>query len=221
MIKSIFRTLVRDAVDDPSQARWTNTNLDLWAALTLDSMWGELLQIDAFVTNQLDTLTTLTTPGYFDKRLSSGSGDLSQRLYRIKSIVRNGREITEGDPRNFVLENDVLIAGSEPSYWHIGDRVYITPLNTVDDVEVSYSFKPASFDDLSDGAEVVWPDGYNSAVIYEIAGRMLAKGAAEDNQGYLQLANSEFSRLKAAVQRKSLGPIMILNLDTAGEFGGT
>ena len=223
MTRFDFRQLIRDAVDDPKQARWKDEIMDLWTGLTLDSMWGELLQIDAFVTNQVDTLTSLTTPGYFDKRLDSGTpaGDLTQRLYRIKSIVRNGRELEEGDARNFLLENDVILAGHQPGYWHIGDRIYISPLDTADDVEVSYSFKPAPYVDLEDSADVVWPDGYDAAVIYEVAGRLLAKGAAEDNQGYLVLADAEFGRLKAAVQRKSLGPIMILNLDDDVGWGGT
>jgi len=215
-----FRQLIRDALDDPKAARWKDELLDLWTTLTLDSMWGELLQIDAFVTNQLDTLTSLTSPGYIDKRLSS-TGDLTQRLYRIKSIVRNGREVEEGDARNFLLESDILLAGFQPGYWHLGDRIYINPLNTVDDVEVSYSFKPAPFVDLGDESDVVWPDGYDAAVIYEVAGRMLAKGAAEDNQGFLVLADAEFGRLKAAVQRKSLGPIMIMNMDSDVGWGGT
>ncbi len=225
MTKFDFRQLIRSALDDPKQARWVDELLDLFTGLTLDSMWGELLQIDAFVTNQVDTLTSLTSPGYIDKRLSSlpsgFSGDLTQRLYRIKSIVRNGRELEEGDARNFVLENDILLAGFHPSYWHLGDRIYITPLNLVDDVEISYSFKPSSYNILGDSDDVVWPDGYETAPIYETAGRMLTKGGAEDNQGHLVIADSEFSRLKSAVQRKSLGPIMILNVDEDVGWGGT
>jgi len=225
LTKFDFRQLLRDALDDPKQARWKDEILDLFTGLTLDSMWGELLQIDPFVTNQVDTLTSLTSPGYIDKRLSSlpaaFKGDLSQRLYRIKSIVRNGRELEEGDARNFVLENDILLAGFRPAYWHIGDRIYVTPLDTADDVEVSYSFKPASYNDQDDGDDVVWPDGYETAPIYETSGRMLTKGGAEDNQGHLILADSEFGRLKAAVQRRSLGPVMILNMDDDVGWGGT
>ena len=220
MIKFDMRKMIRDAIDDPKKARWSSELLDLFTGATLDSMWNELFQIDAYLTNQVDTLLTLTTPGYIDKRQTT-DGDLSQRLYRVKSLVRNGREISEGNARNFVLEANVLMTGHDPSYFHVGDRIYITPLNTVDDVEISYSFRPAPYVDLEDNKDVVWPDGYDLAPIYETAGRLLAKGAAEDNEGYLALAAGEFGRLKSGIQRKSVGPIMILNADTDVGWGGT
>ena len=220
MVKHDMRKMIRDNLDDPKGARWSDEIVDLFTGATLDSMWNELFQIDPYLTNQVDTLTSLTSPGYIDKRKTS-TGDLSQRLYRIKSVIRNGREITESNARNFVLENNVLMAGQTPAYFHLGDRIYITPLNTVDDVEVSYSFRPAAFVDLGDNQDVVWPDGYDLAPIYETTGRLLAKGAAEDNQGYLVLADGEFGRLKAGVQRKSIGPIMIQNMDTDLSWGGT
>ena len=160
MVKHDMRKMIRDNLDDPKEARWSNEIVDLFTGATLDSMWNELFQIDPYLTNQVDTLTSLTSPGYIDKRKTS-TGDLTQRLYRIKSIIRNGREITESNARNFVLENNVLMAGQTPAYFHLGDRIYITPLNTVDDVEVSYSFRPAAFVDLDDTTDVVWPDVYD------------------------------------------------------------
>jgi len=216
--KANFRILIRSAVDDPNAARWSDAVMDLFTAATIDSMYSDLFQVAPFLTSQLDTLTSLTSPGYFDKRITA-TGDLSQRLFRIQTIVRNGTTYTQGKALNLVMENSVEITGLPTTYILLGDLVYLFPLNTTDDVEIRYSFRPASYDDLADASDVVWPDGYETAAIYETAGRLLAKGAAEDNQGYLALAGSEFGRLKSAVIRGSVGPLTIMNMDESVAWG--
>ncbi len=190
--------------------------MDLFTAATIDSMYAELLQLVPFYTSQLDTLTSLTTPGYFDKSIG---GDLSKRHFRFQTIVRNGTTYTKGNALNLVMESSVEIPGLPTTYITLGNLIHLFPLNTADDVEVRYSYRPDSYNELADSGTVEWPDGYETAPIYETVGRLLAKGAAEDNQGYMALAGSEFGRLKAAVIRDSVGPLMVMNMDESVAWG--
>ncbi len=66
LTKAQYRTLTQQWLDDPSAKFWTAANLDLLIQVTQDSLWTDILEKSPYYVSQLDTLTSLTTPGYID-----------------------------------------------------------------------------------------------------------------------------------------------------------
>lgn len=218
LTKAQVRTLVREAIDDPNGDRWTNANLDLLTQITFDDLFTDILTWGPYFTSQLDTITTLGTPGFVDLR-QTATGDLSQRFFRIQKVTRNDQEYSALDARSFVIENNTQIRGPDFTYVIFGDQLWLFPLDTDDDVEVRYSFRPAAYDGLADATEVTWPDGHETALIYEVGARALTKGDAEDRRQLGEIAERSRTRMKAYLSRRYAGPIGTYATDRPVEWG--
>jgi hypothetical protein len=220
--KTNARTMVRQFIDDPDAARWTDGNLDLLITLTLDDLWGELLDFAPMALSQLDELTSFTSPGYIDLRLTGSGGDLSQRFYRVQSVVRNTRAYTEMRHHDVLLEdNDVQASNVGTNYHYIvqADRIHLFPYSTTDAVELRYSFLPPEFTSLAGGDTVIWPDGYDAAFLHESAARALIKGDVEDPGQHRLVAHNIMERCREAISRNSAGPTTMLLTSHPHEWG--
>lgn len=212
--------MIRQIIDDPDAKLWTDSNLDQLTELALDEMWSDLLSFAPYLNSQLDTITSLTSPGYLDLRIIADGGALSKRFHRLQSLVRGGTNYTKYDPRDSIVELDKEVFAPQNSYSFIGDQLWIFPLDTSADVEIRYSFKPAGFISLTDGTKITWPDGHDSAYVFEIAARAMVKGDREDNLRILNVASKAWERLLDTVRRRQIGPSVPWTPDSQHEFGG-
>lgn len=206
LTKAQARTLVQQWIDDPSGVRWPASSLDLVVEQTLDDLWTDVLDTAPMLTSKLDTIT-LTAPGYVDARLVADGGQLSERLYRIQDIVRDGRAYRETDARDVLLSNSAEVVPTS-TYARYGDQFWLLPLSTSSTVEFRYSFKPTRFSLLSEAAYVPFPEGHESAYVFEAAARALDKGTAEDSTALSRRAAIAYQRLLSGVTRNSRGPLV-------------
>jgi hypothetical protein len=220
LTKANARSLIRQIIDDPNATLWTNANLDQLAELAIDEMWGDLLSWSPWLTSQLDTITSLTSPGFMDLRITGSGGALSKRFHRLQSVVRGGTTFTKYDPRDTIVELNAEVYAPQDSYIFLGDQLWLFPLDTTTDVEIRYSFKPTAFGSLADGDAVTWPDGHDLAYVYEIASSAIVKGDREDNNKISRIADRSWNRLLDAVRKRQIGPIVPWTPDSPHEFGG-
>lgn len=214
-------TLIRELADDPDGARWSDFNLRLLASVTLDDLWSDLLTSVPGFLSQLDTVTSLDSPGYLDTRLVADGGKLSQRFFRIQSLTRDDQEYSQVQGHQVVLEDSERLVGPDHSWIRYGDALYLLPLELTPEVEIRYSYLPTKWSDLGGNTEVPWPDGHEFVYVQEIAGRAMLKGSAEDPTRILQLADSARRRCIAHCQKVGPGPLMMRFLEDPVAWGGT
>lgn len=221
LTKSQARTLTREWLDDPQAKRWTDTRIDLAIQLALDDLWTDMLDTQSGLTSQLHTITDLVSPGYIDLRLTTQGGQLTQRFYRVQHVTRSGREYRSVDSRDVLIEANNAIVGPDFTYYIIGDQLWLFPLNTVDDVELRYSFKPTPFTSLTDGMNVPFPEGSESAYVLLASATTMAKGGAEDVGQLMLLAQQARDRCLAAIRRQYHGMTVPFTTGSSAEMGGT
>lgn len=226
LLKSDARLQIRQLLDDSDARWWTDANLDKLSMLVYDDRWAEILQFAPRATSQLDTLTSLTSPGYIRLPLTTATiaGDLSQRFFRVQSIVRAGQEYSPTDPRWILVENSATV-GTDAGAWkwyRQGTALYLFPLDTATQVEFRYSYLPAAYTSLADSTAIVWPEGGEMAFIYEVAGRAMMKGGQELAAGQAMLAMANRIMRETVIpmaERLHAGPAGIIPADTSESWG--
>lgn len=213
--------LIRQFADDPQSKHWSDANLRLLAGIVIDGLWGELLGFQPRLTTALDTVTVLTTPGYVD---TAAGEDLTQRFFKVQSIVRDGAEYAEVDPRNVLIEdNEAKVSeGSFNGRWfQRGEEVHLLPYELTPEVEFRYSYLPESFNTLEAGDTVTWVDGYELAYVYAVAAHMMSKGGYEDKGSAEMFAKSEreMGRLREKIEKLGPGPMMPFHADHPQQYG--
>lgn len=221
LTKAQARMLTREWLDDPNAKRWSDTRIDLAIQMALDDLWTDMLDIQSGLTSQLHTITSLVSPGYIDLRLTTQGGQLTQRFYRVQKVTRDGREYRPVDPRDILIEGNNALAGPDISHYVLGDQLWIFPLDTDTDVELRYSFKPTPFTSLTDGMNVPFPEGSESAYVLMASATTMAKGGAEDIGQLMALAKDARDRCLAAIRRQYHGMTVPFSTGTGVEIGGT
>ncbi|MCI0349116.1 MAG: hypothetical protein L0Z53_06785 [Acidobacteriales bacterium] len=226
LTKAAARTAIAEAIDDAGFKRWSQANLDILIARVFDDLWSELLEQSPWLTSQLHVFTAsqIIAPGYLDLRLTTNGGQLTQRFFRVQRLIRDSREyesIQELQTKwRIVVEADIEVSAPRFAYQVLGNQLWIHPLALDSGVELRYAFLPVPYTSLTEGYEVPWAEGYDSAYIYEAAARALVKGDAESMAQYKQLATEAFDRLKAACSRQQVGA-QRMQMDNDGTFWGS
>lgn len=216
LTKDQFRAALANLIDDPNNLWYSSTNLDTIITLTIDEKWGELLNFSPFYRSTLETITG--TP----KLTAAGAIDLSQlsnRFYRIQSLVRDGRTFEELNPKNLQMTAGAVVVGPDYHYTFFGDFIYMFPISASQSLELRYSSLPAAYSSLGASDPIVWPDGHEAALLYETAARATAKGDREDNSRFVQLAAHTWGNLLTRVKRRNM-PLTPMDFKTAQDFGG-
>jgi len=225
--------MAREYLDDPNGKRWSDSFIDIAIQLVMDDLWTDMLDQNPFLTSQLQTFSTLHSPGFIDLRLATNGGDLTQRFYRIQLLKapstvgdQAARIYYPKDPRDFLLGggDQTVIVATRFTYEVKGDQLWMyssdmqfgpTP------VDLRYSFKPPTFTSWADGSLIPWPEGGESAAVYAAAAHTMAKGNAEEAQQLLILAERARDRMLASIRRQWLGSTVPFTTENAHAFGGT
>lgn len=226
LTKAQYRSMVRQYLDDPNAKRWSDTFIDLAIQMVADDLWTDMLDQAPYLTSQLHTISALVSPGYIDLRLTTNGGQLTQRFYRIQGVKSNGRMYYPKDPRDYLTtagETGVLVAAAY-TYEIKGDQLWLYNNNTAfgdAPVDLRYSFKPTPFTALTDGMNVPFPEGAESALVLAAAGHTMAKGNAEEATQLMVLADRARERMLASIRRQWHGMIVPFTTENAHAFGGT
>lgn len=199
----------------------------------MDDLWTDMLDLAPWLTSQLQTFTTLHSPGYIDLRLATNGGDLAQRFYRVQLVKAPAEAGSQAariyypkDPRDFLLSGGDagVIVATRFSYEIKGDQLWLyssdqqfgpTP------VDLRYSFKAPTFTSFADGSLIPWPEGGEAAAVYAAAAHTMAKGNVEEARQLLEIAAVARERMLASIRRQWLGMTVPFALESPITFGGT
>lgn len=210
--KGELRTVVRTLLSDQAGHRVGGGVLDLLTEAVMDPVWMEILDRRPYFVSQLDTVTTLTSPGYIN---AASGGHLTKRLFRIQDIVRSSQSYAPLDPRHVMLEdNELQAANDRQSYVYIvlGPQIHLFPYETTPEVEVRYSYLPTKYTGLADSAVFEWPEGHELALALAVAAKV--------DRGLKDEADEQLGAMFSAVTRVQQGPVMPYHGVTAKAMGG-
>ena len=216
MTKAEIRTAVQQAIDDVGAKRWPAASLDVLIALTIDDLWGDILDASSFYTSKLE-LPTIVAPG----RIALSG--LASRFYRLQKVVRDSYEYFDAGQTDVVIEGLIStleeISAPDKSYVLVDENLWLFPLDATEPVTVAYSYLPPVYTTLAEGAAVVFPDGNESAIVYESASRALVRGDAESMAQVKVLAELAKNKLLSRVQRRRYGPTVMNVTGSPADYG--
>lgn len=192
LTKAQVRTAVAQAIDDPSNARWSAANLDILVSLAQDALWQQIL--DTYP--QYRSVTEAET--------TSGSGVIALsaltvpgRPYRVLKLTRN----SDGAEFQPIRPNEAV---PQTAFYIEGENIVTVPAQPTVAMTVTYASFPTKFNDLAtDGTALDgWPEGHEGALIYTAAAMALTKGDAENMQQIARLADMQTEAMLDHIARR-------------------
>jgi hypothetical protein len=190
MTKGQIRTAVAQAIDDPTNVRWTSTNLDMLISMVQDQMFEAILDGFEFLTSNTESLTP-----------SSGAvaiSSLAKRFYRVQKVLNTVTGI-ELHPK---------ISGEsypQPTYEILGGSIITTPtVSGSNSLSVRYSYIPGKFTNLANDNTLLaieFPEGHEGALVYLTAAFALSKGDSESITQVSLLADVAVNAMLAHIAR--------------------
>jgi hypothetical protein len=216
LTKANARTLIQHYLDDTGGVRWSSSGspspLDLALGLIYDDLWGELLEIAPFMRSITDTITSSdidSTKGTID--LSEAGALLTQRLFRIQEVLRDGRPFGQLDPKDALWDDadSALVSTTDYRWWLKEEELWLSPVDTSTTVYIKYAPFPAAFTGLAETAAIDWPSGHEQAFILKAAATLMAKGNMEENGMLFGLGERAWKRTLSHVKRYGIGPLSL------------
>lgn len=196
LTKTQVREAVRQAIDDPSDQRWTDANLDILIGMVGDVLWSAILDSFEFATSQSDTVTP-AAGGKIDVTVAGAL--LSQRFYRVQKVTRVS-DLKEAQPKVF---KEVV---PQLSYYMLGKNIVTDPAVTgSNSVTVEYSYLPTNFNSLaSDGTSLPseYPEGHEMALVYLASAAAIIKGDAENMGQIGRMADMAVTAMLTHIARR-------------------
>lgn len=230
IIKSDLRSLIYQMTDDPQQAYWSETLLDLLTEQVMDALWAKIHDYLPFFTSQTDGNLTCLSPGYIDLRqVGVGTGQLTNRFHKLQSVIV-GNAMSDAityeaaDPRDVVVLGGTVIYA--PNYRYVfynNNQLWLFPLDlSVGNQQVMYSYKPTpAYRQLADSSTIGWPDGHEKALWMEVAAMALSKAAREDPNIFRTQADDAFLEMISSIKNQSIGPQVVWTGDASETWGST
>lgn len=213
MTKSDLRTRVLQAADAVGTTRWDTTangEVDQHIGIVMDKEWKRILNANAFY--RVSRLAPVSdSDGYYALAdFSSGTGDSTQRLYRIIAITIDNVVYEQTQLSRYVLAPTTTVA--TPMYlWYIeGTKIAALPKQTLKEASVVVNWIPPRQDQLSgDSVTVDFPNGYENVLVWASAAQLLNKGGAESDAASILAAQAEELRedMLQDLARQSIKPI--------------
>jgi len=210
MTKGELRTVVRTLIGDQGALVWADTMLDVTIGAIFDELWVELLDAAVWYNSELETFDSLSEPGYLDL------SELTRRLYKMQSVVRDQFTYTSTSLRDIVIEGEVQLVAPNYTYAILAQQLWLYPLDADTPLELRYSYLPTPYLNLSDSDNISWPSGHDSALFFSIVYRLVAD---DKLQRYAVLAAQAMARLKQAIIQQHNDPAVMYLTGSAQEWG--
>ena len=139
----------------------------------------------------------------------------------MQKIVRNTQELYPVAVRDTLMQSNSQIIAPPLSYAFYGNQLFVFPLDASSTypIDVRYNYLPALYTSLNDNDYIPWPDGFDSALTFEVAARGLAKGDAENMTQLKSVANEAMLKLKGNIPREYVGPSVPNLVDSPISWG--
>lgn len=190
--KDQIRSAVRQAIDDPTSSRWSDSNLDILITMVEDTIFQAVL--DTFPWFQ-STGETVTTGGGGSVNLDT---TLTKRWYRVQKVIKVS-DSSELQPKLF---NESL---PQATYFMQGPFLNTSPLIVgANSITVTYAYLPSRFTDLATGATALtdFPEGHEAALVYLSAAWAMSKGDAESIAQVGRIADQAVEALLVHIARR-------------------
>lgn len=190
MTKGQIRSAVSQAIDDPTNKKWSQTNIDLLIQMVMDTMFETILDTYEYLTSQTDTTST-SAGGVI--ALSA----LTKRFYRIQRVLKVSGTL-ELQPKLFAEQVP------QATYYIAGGNINTDPAQVSTSHNITYSYLPTSFTALATDATLLpveYPEGHESALIYVTAAWAMTKGDEESMAQIGRIADSALESLLTHVAR--------------------
>jgi hypothetical protein len=190
LTKAQVRSAVAQAIDDPGNKRWSQTNLDVLISMAQDTMFQTINDTFDFFLSNGEALAT-------DANGIIALSSLAKRFYRMQQVkvVSSGLEL---QPK--------LFSESVPqaSYYLLGNNVVTDPVVVSSSLRLTYSYLPVKFFDLATDTTVLadFPEGHEAALIYYSAAWAMTKGDAENMAQIARIADSSIEALLSHIARR-------------------
>jgi hypothetical protein len=211
-----------DAVNDP---RYTNTTTLIRPVLDAVTRrgWARILNANRYVRFGKRTVTTdgEGRVPLFD--LDHDSGDDKERFYRVLAVAKGTIRYTPAEFMDAPLAETAAPTSLRYTFERQGNNILFLPVEAGAEMTVWVNHLPPRPSQLSAGTvAVVWPEDYELILVYEVAARMAAKGAAEQSATvwFQRLADDLWGDLLSDLARFTTDPITMGASDTAAEWGG-
>lgn len=232
LTRTLYRARVvqRMDVNTSTSTRWDTTagtsgEIDPAMSYVFDREWRRILTHQPYQRVSQKTPTSDSSGRYALSDLAVTTTDAEERLFRVLSVVINGRAYQEVDAKDWFS----ALADNPTSrvYWRQGSYLNALPtqastaIASPDGIWVNHL--PSRPDALSaDSATVVFPDGYDEIVILETAALLLAKGGAETGttQSFKALADEMRRDMLDDLSRTSARPRSFAYSDSRQDWGG-
>lgn len=213
--------LVKAQMDAGGSYRFENTLLRATMDAVFTRGWHKLLGANRYLRMAKRAVTTDANGQVTLASLDGGSGDTAERFYRVLAVAQGTIRYT---PAEFI-ENPLGTTLSTPSFTfeRQGDAIQFLPVQAGAAMSVWVNHVPQKPSALSAStATVIWPTDYEMIVVYETAGRLMAKGAAETDgtSMFQQLADDLWRDCLTDLARFTTDPIMMGASDVPSDWGG-
>lgn len=221
MVRSALLTLADEMADAYGSPRWgTTLKLQLLGEAHWRE-WKDLLNVARHLRMGTRTATTDANGRIAKSALNTGSGDATETWYRILSVAQGNSYYQQSSYERYPQSPAVLAL---PQVWYeLGDEIQLIPAGQGNTITVAVSHIPQRADLLaSDSSVVVFPDGYDLILAYEMAASMFMKGAAETQLAVelRSMAQVLRDRMHQDVGRIAGRPLRMGALDDTWDWGG-
>jgi len=220
MSRGALLTLTEEMADAVGSSRWGATLKRQLLGEVHWREWRDLLNVNRMLRVAKRTVTTDAEGQFAKAALNSGSGDATEKYYRLLSIRAGNRFYQQAQYEEYPLSPTIVL---QPNVWYeYGDKVQVIPSSPVTELEVVVNHLPQRADLLVDDSSlVVFPDSYELILAYETAASMLTKGAAE-TQLANELRGSAMAlrdRMGQDLARRSQHPLRMRAADDPADWG--
>lgn len=227
MVKSQLRTRVANAADALNSPRWDFSiggEVDTQIGATMDQEWRRILDASAFYRVGRRTVTS-DSSGYYDiADLSTGTGDDTERLYKVIAFTSGSIVYEQTKLTNYLLAPENGLSNFPQWLWFFeGDQIMALPKQQSQTALVIVNHIPTRFDNLlEEDSDVTWPDGYENVLVWSSAAKLLDKGGVETGAAVALEARAEALRkdMLEDLIRRSLKPLGPIYADSAIEWAG-
>lgn len=231
MNKGQIRTRVLQLADAEDSTRWDDAaggEVDSHIGVIQDREWKRILNVNPYIRLARRQPTTTSTGYISGTDLDSGSGDSTQRKYRVIAVVINNAVYEEMQFREWVTGSKGSNIGPTGVWYWEGDDIFSLPkqasfaLTTGGD-GVWVSHLPCRQENLAtESSTFTFPDGYEDVVAFEAAALLLLKGGAETQAAVDLQRQAELLRqdMLQDFARRSLKAQKFQYADLSFDWGG-
>jgi hypothetical protein len=219
-------TLTREAMDAVGSTKWSATEILYLLDSAFDGEWSNILSVAPYYRVAQRAVVTDANGQFAEADLSGGTGDTAQNFYRILTV-------TDG---NYIYDQtrfqDVPLATTagypvpymyDRLYYWFGENIQVLPVSVGAALTVTVNYKPPVPSELSGGSVTVdFPHNAQMIVAWEAAARALSKGGNESGAAadLLGLARGERETMLNDIQRRTINPLRMMPMDSAGDWAG-